>query len=87
MDTEEYLPPENVQNAMAVPDASELETRAELIRIQCSLCSKEVGHHGTPEHALSLIEKLGWKVGAKIICPACVEKTARKFFKRYNPES
>lgn len=83
MNTEEYLPPENQQNAMVVPDASELETREELIRIKCSLCSKEVGHIGTHEQALRLLEFTGWKVGSKIICPACVEKTARKFFKRY----
>lgn len=69
---------------MTAQDASEITPVEELIRIQCSLCYKEVGHRGHREHAFDLIQKMGWKVGKQIICPQCVEKTARKFFKHYS---
>lgn len=84
---EEYLPPENEQTALIAPESSELQTREEFIRIKCSMCSKEVGMGGKREHAFSLIERLGWRVGRDILCPTCVEKTARKFFKRYHSET
>jgi hypothetical protein len=83
MNPDEYLPPENDQ-AMTVPDASEVQTSEEFFRIQCETCSKEVGMAGKREHVFNLLEMAGWKVGRKIICPACVEKTARKFLKRYS---
>lgn len=80
---DEYLPPEHEQTALTAPEASTLQPCEERIRIQCSFCSHEVGYDGLREHAWSLLEKSGWKVGKHIICPACVKKAARKFFRDY----
>jgi len=83
MNTEEYLPPENEQTAITVHESGEVAAKEKFIRIQCDFCSTEIGFTGKQEHAWSLLEKTGWKVGAKIICPECVKKEARKFFNRH----
>lgn len=85
--TTEYLPPVNEQTGMTAPGSSEVQRAERFVRIKCSSCSHEVGFTSSSENAyedaLSLVEKLGWRVGHKLLCPRCVEKTVRKFFNKY----
>jgi len=57
---------------------NQVDLAAALLRVRCSVCCTEVSLVGSRDAFQYLLERRGWRIGIKPLCPDCLKEQARR---------